>query len=146
MLKYMRNYKVYTIGCKIAQAEANQAKHLLERFGVQEASLRETPDLCVINSCAVTSTAASKSRRLIFKLARRHPEAKIILLGCYATIADDCLREIPQLVLIADHHRGIFSALEQYLLQEHSGKSYLASDAGTIQGDTTYSPLYQNRF
>jgi threonylcarbamoyladenosine tRNA methylthiotransferase MtaB len=145
MLKHMRNYKVYTIGCKVAQAEGDQAKRLLDRFG-SEASLGDTPDLCVVSSCAVTSTAAGKSRRLILKLARLYPDAKIILLGCYATIVDDSLKHLPQLVLIADHHRGIMSALEQYLLQEHSGKSLSANGDGNIQGDTTYNPYIKTVF
>ena len=138
MLKYMRKYKVYTTGCKVAQAEGDQLKSLMDRFGLMEASQGEAPDLCIVNSCAVTTTAAGKSRRLILKLARLYPGCKIILLGCYATLAEDSLQHISQLVLIADHRQGIFSAMEQYLLGEFSGKSD-PSGVGNIQGDTTYN-------
>jgi threonylcarbamoyladenosine tRNA methylthiotransferase MtaB len=138
MLKYMNKYKVYTTGCKVAQAEGDQVKTLLDRFGLQEASIGEKPDLCVVNSCAVTTTAAGKSRRLIFKLARLYPECGIILLGCYATLADDSLKDISQLVLIADHHRGIFSAMEHFLLGRLTDQSE-TTGVGTIQGDNTYN-------
>ncbi|MFA5864185.1 MAG: tRNA (N(6)-L-threonylcarbamoyladenosine(37)-C(2))-methylthiotransferase MtaB [Phycisphaerae bacterium] len=113
----MRKYKIYTLGCKVAQAEGHQLRLLLDRFGLLQAAKDEPPDLCVVNTCAVTSTAAGKSRRLIFKLARLYPAGQIVLLGCYASTVDLSIRNIPQVVLIADHHRGITSALEDFLLQ-----------------------------
>ena len=108
----MRIYKIYTIGCKVAQAEATELRQMLDRFGFIEASHKETPDLCLINSCAVTLTAAGKSRRLVFKLARLYPHCQIVLLGCYATVAEPAIRENPQVALIADHRQGILAALE----------------------------------
>jgi hypothetical protein len=67
--------------------------------------------------------AGGKSRRLVYRLARSYPAAKIALLGCYASLADHSFQHIPQVALIADHRRGIFSALEHYLLHTFSGKS-----------------------
>jgi len=134
----MHTYKIYTLGCKVAQAEAGQLRLLLDRFGMSEASKGDSPDLCVVNTCAVTVAAAGKSRRLIAKLARLYPAGQIALLGCYASIVDDSVRKIPQLVLIADHRRGITCALEQFLLQVFSGKSVLPYGIGNSQGDTTY--------
>jgi threonylcarbamoyladenosine tRNA methylthiotransferase MtaB len=141
----MHKYKVYTTGCKVAQAEGDQIKDLLVRFGFAEALAGEKPDLCIVNSCAVTTTAAGKSRRLIFKLARLYPACEIVLLGCYAALADDSLKDVPQLVLIADHRLGIFSAMEQFLLGRLSGKSE-PSGVGNIQGDTTYNAYIKPAF
>ncbi len=132
----MRIYKIYTIGCKVAQAEATELRQMLDRFGFIEASHKETPDLCLINSCAVTLTAAGKSRRLVFKLARLYPHCQIVLLGCYATVAEPAIRENPQVALIADHRQGILAALEHYLSQQRSGKSGEPSGSGDIRGDT----------
>jgi threonylcarbamoyladenosine tRNA methylthiotransferase MtaB len=132
----MHTYKIHTLGCKVAQAEADQVQRLLERFGLRESARGEAPDLCVVNSCAVTSTAVGKSRRLIGRLARLYPRAKIVLLGCYASVADHSLQAIPQLALIADHHRGILPALEQFLVQSCSGRSDPPCSA-TSQGDAT---------
>jgi len=121
----MIKYKVYTLGCKVAQAEGYQLKLLLEQFDCLEALPGEVPELCLVNTCAVTSTASSKSRRLIRKLTRLYPNAKIILLGCYATLADDSiLSSIPQIVLCADHRQGIFSAVEKYLSHYIIGKGF----------------------
>ncbi len=133
---YMPNFKLFTIGCKVAQAETHQLRRILEQFGFRESARGESPDLCVVNSCAVTSTAGGKSRRLISKLARSYPDGKIVLLGCYASFADQTIQAIPQVALIADHHRGIQSALEQFLLHTYSGKPDTSCGA-TTQDDTT---------
>ncbi len=122
----MIKYKVYTLGCKVAQAEGTQIKRLLERFGCCESLAGETPDLCLVNTCAVTSTAAGKSRRLLRKLARLYPKSKIILLGCYSSLADDSfVSSIPQIALFADHRQGIFSAIEKFLSLNIAGKGLL---------------------
>jgi threonylcarbamoyladenosine tRNA methylthiotransferase MtaB len=135
----MRKYKIYTIGCKVAQAESGELTRMLERFGYHQASPDDTPDLCLVNSCAVTLTAAGKSRRLIFKLARLYPHCQIALLGCYATLAEPAIRENPHIALIADHRQGILAALEHFLSQQHSGKSGEPLGSGNIQGDASYN-------
>lgn len=132
----MATYKLFTIGCKVAQAEAHQMRLLLDRFGLRESARGESPDLCVVNSCAVTSAAGGKSRRLVYKLARLYPAGKIALLGCFASFADQTVQKIPQVALIADHHRGIQSALEHFLSHTFSGKSD-TSCCATRQDDTT---------
>jgi len=122
----MIKYKVYTLGCKVAQAEGMQLKSLLNKFGCFEANAGETPDLCLVNTCAVTSTAAGKSRRLLRKLARQYPKTKILFLGCYASLADASLiSSIPQIVVSADHCQGIFSAVENFLSLCATGKGLL---------------------
>jgi len=133
----MLKYKIFALGCKVAQAEGYQVKLLLEQFGMREATRGDDPDLCVVNSCAVTSAAGGKSRRLVYRLARSYPAAKIALLGCYASLADHSFQHIPQVALIADHRRGIFSALEHYLLHTFSGKSDTPRNSASIQDDIT---------
>jgi threonylcarbamoyladenosine tRNA methylthiotransferase MtaB len=132
----MPSYKIFTIGCKVAQAETYRLGLLLEHFGLREAVRGMSPDLCVVNSCAVTSAAGGKSRRLIAKLARLYPAGKIALLGCYASFADQTIQKLPQVALIADHHQGIQSALEHFLIHTFSGKSDTSWGA-TSQDDTT---------
>lgn len=40
------------------------------------------PDIIIVNSCAVTSTAVSKVRRYIRRAQREHPNAKVAVTGC----------------------------------------------------------------
>lgn len=112
----MKYYKVTTVGCKVAQFEGQQAQTLLEQFGLVDAGSGQ-PDLCVINTCAVTARAAAKTRQTIRALARTSPQAKLAVLGCYASLAHDSIRDLPQLALLADHRRGILSTLRRFLAQ-----------------------------
>lgn len=111
----MVKYKIYSLGCKVSQSEADQIRAVLEGAGLKDAA-SDRPDLCIVNTCAVTARAASKSRRLIRALAGRYPAAEILVLGCYATFADDSIRSLPQVKLIFDHRKGdIIRAVEEYV-------------------------------
>jgi len=43
-------------------------------------------DLVVVNSCAVTARAEAKSRQLTRRLRKEHPDALVVLVGCYPEI------------------------------------------------------------
>jgi len=58
----------------------------------------EPADLCVVNTCTVTGEADLKSRKVIRQLARAHPGAEIIVMGCYATRAAETVAELPGVV------------------------------------------------
>lgn len=52
-------------------------------------------DLVVINTCAVTRTAARKSRQLVRQAARANPDAEIVVTGCYAELAPGEVAGLP---------------------------------------------------
>ena len=76
----------YTLGCKLNFAETSTVGNILKERGVRKAEPGETPDLCIVNTCSVTETADKKSRSLIRRLHRKHPESQIIVTGCYAQL------------------------------------------------------------
>ncbi|MDH3393931.1 MAG: tRNA (N(6)-L-threonylcarbamoyladenosine(37)-C(2))-methylthiotransferase MtaB, partial [Desulfobulbaceae bacterium] len=54
----------------------------------------EDADVCVINTCAVTGKAGAQSRRLIRKVLREHPKARVVVTGCFAQIASQEIVEL----------------------------------------------------
>ncbi len=76
----------YTLGCKLNFAETSTIQKLLEAVGVETAKSGEAADICIVNTCSVTEVADSKSRQAISRLHRKHPEARIIVTGCYAQL------------------------------------------------------------
>ena len=72
-------YKIYTLGCKVNEYESEVMKDILENEGYTKS---ENPDICIINTCTVTNTADSKSRKLIRSVKRNNPNAIIIAVGC----------------------------------------------------------------
>lgn len=80
---------VLTLGCKTNQAESMQIEIALNDAGHQMVDLSEDPEMCIINTCAVTSRADSQSRQLIDKALRAN--SNVIVTGCYAELNSERL-------------------------------------------------------
>lgn len=106
-----------TLGCKLNQAETQQAARELQAHGCVTVDRPAQADAFLINTCTITHVADRKARRLI-RLARRlSPEAPIVVTGCYAEAAADTLAgdELVQFVDNAHKHDAagrVWSALE----------------------------------
>jgi threonylcarbamoyladenosine tRNA methylthiotransferase MtaB len=81
-----RTAMVRVLGCKVNQAEAAGIGRLLEERGFLVVEEADDPDLIVVNTCCVTARAEGKSRRAVSAIARRHPQARLIVTGCLAEI------------------------------------------------------------
>ena len=67
-----------------------------------------TADVVVINTCTVTSRADFSDRQLIRRAVRRHPNARIVVTGCWAQTNPEAVAAIPGVDLVvgtADRHR-----------------------------------------
>ena len=76
-----------TLGCKLNFAETSTLAEQLAAYGIHRAEKGEHADLCVINTCAVTSMAETKCRQVIRRLIRNHPGAAVVVMGCYAQLS-----------------------------------------------------------
>ncbi len=74
-----------TLGCRLNEAESEGWARRFHASGVQVASVAQA-DVVVFNTCAVTQEAVRKSRRLIRRLRRTNPHARLVVSGCYATL------------------------------------------------------------
>ena len=73
-----------TLGCKLNQAETQQAARELQAAGCATVDRPARADAWLINSCTVTRAADRKARRLIRLAGRLSPGAPVIVTGCYA--------------------------------------------------------------
>jgi threonylcarbamoyladenosine tRNA methylthiotransferase MtaB len=58
-------------------------------------------DVFIINTCTVTARTDFQSRQLIRRAARRNPGSTVIVTGCYAQVAPDLLKGLPNVRLVA---------------------------------------------
>jgi threonylcarbamoyladenosine tRNA methylthiotransferase MtaB len=89
-------YKVAfeTFGCRLNQAEtASLYRGFLDK-GYDIVTDPLTADLCVINTCALTSQAAAKCRRKVRSILKKNPHACVAAVGCYAQTDVEVLRSI----------------------------------------------------
>jgi threonylcarbamoyladenosine tRNA methylthiotransferase MtaB len=84
-----------TLGCKVNQYETQYVKEALEANGYREAGEREQADLCVVNTCTVTMEGDAKSRQVIRRLHVENPQARIVVMGCYATRDPQAVARLP---------------------------------------------------
>ncbi len=82
----MRNIRaaLYTLGCKVNSYESTAIAEKLRTNGIEICDTPENADICIINTCAVTSEAERKSRQIIRRMVSCSPGAYIIVTGCSA--------------------------------------------------------------
>ncbi|MDP9022786.1 MAG: tRNA (N(6)-L-threonylcarbamoyladenosine(37)-C(2))-methylthiotransferase MtaB [Actinomycetota bacterium] len=88
-----------TVGCRLNQAETEEAlASLVERgYRLDEDGAAR---LVVVNTCAVTRESTATSRKLIRRAVARHPDATIVVTGCYATAEPDAVNDIDGVDLV----------------------------------------------
>ncbi len=72
------NIKFSTLGCRLNSYETESMRNVVGTVGLNNA--------VVINTCAVTHQAVSKSRQEIRRLRRENPNSTLIVTGCAAQI------------------------------------------------------------
>lgn len=88
------SYRFKTFGCKVNQYESQALKEDLHRHGFRQRNENEEPDLVVVNTCTVTHKSDRKARKAIRRFHREHPDAKLVVVGCYAENSPETIREI----------------------------------------------------
>jgi len=86
--------KLSTLGCRLNEAElAGWSRELVAR-GCQISGEGDAADLLIVNTCAVTAEAMRKSRKLLRRLQREHPRARLVVSGCAVSLDENQLGEL----------------------------------------------------
>jgi threonylcarbamoyladenosine tRNA methylthiotransferase MtaB len=85
---------VHSFGCRASQADGAAIEASLEQRGFVAVKDGSDADLVVLNTCTVTHAADLDARRAIRGLHREHPDADILVTGCYAQRAPDELANL----------------------------------------------------
>ncbi len=78
---------IITLGCRVNCADSALLTDRLTKKGfavAEKIDAANPPDLVVVNTCAVTSEAVSKSRQAVRRARKIAPLARIVALGCAA--------------------------------------------------------------
>lgn len=110
----MKSFKIYTLGCKVNTYESEAISEILINAGYIHSN-DDNADICIVNTCAVTSVAGQKSRKQIHKVKRENPNALIIALGCFVQLEKDNLFiEGADILLGTNNRKEILSLIENY--------------------------------
>jgi threonylcarbamoyladenosine tRNA methylthiotransferase MtaB len=83
-----------TIGCRLNQAEIETLARQFRAAGHEIVPTATEADLAVVNTCSVTSEAASDSRAAI-RRAKRLGAGDVVVTGCWATLEPEKAADFP---------------------------------------------------
>jgi len=113
----------YTLGCKLNFSETSTFGKMLQELGVRTAQKGEQADICLINTCSVTEVADHKCRQAIHRMVRNHPDAFVVVTGCYAQLEAEEVAKIDgvDLVLGSDEKARLVQYLSEAWMDQNQG-------------------------
>ena len=140
-----RKYLLRTLGCKVNQYESQQIRELIESHGWRPARPSEVADLAVINGCAVTTSAAAKTRQAV-RRAAAGGSVPVVVIGCAAAADAERLRSIPGVVALVKHTDQVAKHLHHYLVHNQHGNLALPSGKTCADASATDGPACLSTF
>ncbi len=101
-------FAFFTLGCKVNQYETQAMERLLLQAGHELGRWDEDCDGYILNTCSVTAVSDKKSRNLLRRVRRAHPDAALGVCGCYAQLAPEAVRALGADVLAGTAEREAF--------------------------------------
>lgn len=90
----------HTLGCKLNFSETSSIRRSFEDKGYSTINFEEGADIYVLNTCSVTDFADKKCRYEVRRALKYSPQAKIVVVGCYAQLKPHEIAEIPGVDLV----------------------------------------------
>lgn len=90
-------------GCRLNYAEMERLATDLRAAGHIVVDAPEVAQVIVFNTCAVTADAVRGSRKQTRHLHAANPHARIVVTGCWATLAREEAAALPGVALVADN-------------------------------------------
>ncbi len=106
--------RVATLGCKVNQYETELVRQGLHQIGYREPAESESADVCLVNTCTVTAEGDSKSRQVIRRMNRQNPDARIVVMGCYATRAPEEVAALPGVAEVVTDKRELPDLMSRF--------------------------------
>src|SRR5438445_10756895 len=93
-------FAVATLGCKVNQADSEAISEQMSAAGFAQRDFSEIADVYIVNTCTVTHLGDRSSRQMISQARRRHPDALLVVTGCYAEMNPQAVAALPGVDLV----------------------------------------------
>ena len=108
------------LGCKVNAYETEYVLELFKKKGYEIVS--NDADIYVINTCSVTNTSDSKSRKIINKVVRENPNAIVVVMGCMIEAHKDYENKDVSLILGNKDKSKVVDLVEEYIKEKNKKK------------------------
>jgi len=95
-----RTFAVTTLGCKVNQADSEFISEQMHAAGFEQRDFSDVADVYIVNTCTVTHLGDRSSRQMIAQANRRHPNALLVITGCYAELNPTAVAALPGVDLV----------------------------------------------
>ncbi len=108
-------FKTATLGCKVNQYETQLLRTAFVANGWEAApdDAASDVDLVLVNTCSVTAESDAKSRKTISRFAKLHPNAEIVVFGCFAASDPTSAAALPNVSEVVPDKRRIVDFLRR---------------------------------
>lgn len=130
----------HTLGCKLNFSETSTIRRKFEDFGFSTVDFSNPADIYVLNTCSVTDHADKKCRSTVRRVLRQSPEAKVVVIGCYAQLKPKEIADIPGVDLV-------LGAAEKFNILNYIDTLSHQSDKGMVQaGEVKEANTFEDAF
>ncbi|MBK7699009.1 MAG: tRNA (N(6)-L-threonylcarbamoyladenosine(37)-C(2))-methylthiotransferase MtaB [Saprospiraceae bacterium] len=119
----------HTLGCKLNFSETSSIRRSFEDKGYGVVEFEDGADIYVLNTCSVTDFADKKCRYEVRRALKYAPDARIVVVGCYAQLKPVEIAQIPGVDLV-------LGAAEKFnILKYIDGLSNTSGKGMVVAGD-----------
>lgn len=130
----------HTLGCKLNFSETSSIRRNFENHGYTTVEFEDGADIYILNTCSVTEFADKKCRYEVRRALKYSPQAKIIVIGCYAQLKPVEIAEIPGVDLV-------LGAAEKFNILNYIEGISKSSDKGmVVAGDVKQANSFIDAF
>ncbi len=135
-----RTVAFHTLGCKLNFSETSGIRRSFENHGYTTVDFETGADIYVLNTCSVTDFADKKCRYEVRRALKYAPQAKIVVVGCYAQLKPQEIAEIPGVDLV-------LGAAEKFNILNYIDTISSSSDKGmVIAGEVKEANIFIDSF
>jgi threonylcarbamoyladenosine tRNA methylthiotransferase MtaB len=128
-----------TVGCRLNQSEIERMALEFRQAGHSIVGNMAEADMVVVNTCAVTTQAASDSRQKLRQAARLSPERQIVATGCWATLEPRAAMEV------SSHSRVVVNDDKDRLASDVLGMDLSAMDLSHLEREALPGARHRTR-
>lgn len=135
-----RTVAFHTLGCKLNFSETSGIRRSFENHGYTTVDFETGADIYVLNTCSVTDFADKKCRYEVRRALKYAPQAKIVVVGCYAQLKPQEIADIPGVDLV-------LGAAEKFNILNYIDTISSSSDKGmVIAGEVKEANIFIDSF
>lgn len=135
-----RTVAFHTLGCKLNFSETSTIRRQFEEEGYGVLNFEDGADYYVLNTCSVTDFADRKCRYEVRRARKYNPNAKFIIVGCYAQLKPHEIADIEGVDLV-------LGASEKFNILKHIDSLHDVDGHGKVRaGDINHVNSFIDAF